>query len=46
MEVTRLGVKSEAQLLAYDIATATQDLSHVCNLHHEFITTEPQQELL
>ena len=31
MEVPRLGVKSELQLLAY--ATATLDLSLVCNLH-------------
>ena len=30
MEVPRLGVKSELQLPA----TATQDPSHVCNLHH------------
>ena len=30
----RLGVESELQLLAYATATATQDLSHVCNLHH------------
>ena len=33
MEVPRLGVESELQLLAYSAATATQDLSHVCNLH-------------
>ena len=33
-EVPRLGVKSELQLPAYDTATATQDLSWVCNLHH------------
>ena len=33
-EVPRLGVKSELQLLAYDIATATQDPSHICNLYH------------
>ena len=32
METPRLGVESELQLLAY--ATATQDLSHVCDLHH------------
>ena len=32
MEVPRPGVKSELQLLAY--TTATQDLSHICNLHH------------
>ena len=32
MEVPRLGVKSEIQLLAYTTATTTQDLSHVCDL--------------
>ena len=34
MEVPRLGVKSELQLLAYTTATATPDLSHICNLHY------------
>jgi len=34
MEVPRLGVKSELQLLAYTTATATQNPSHICNLHH------------
>ena len=34
MEVSRLGVKSELQLLAYTTATATPDLSRVCDLHH------------
>ena len=34
MEVPRLGVESELQLPACDIATATQDPSFVCNLHH------------
>ena len=34
MEVPRLGVQSELQLLAYTRATATWDPSHVCNLHH------------
>ena len=34
MEVTRLGVASELQLTAYVTATARQDLSHVCDLHH------------
>ena len=34
MEVPRLGVKSELQLLAYSTATAIQDLSCVSNLHH------------
>ena len=34
MEVPRLGVKWELQLLAYITATATWDLSLICNLHH------------
>ena len=34
MEVPRLGVKSEGQLLAYTTASATPDPSHVCDLHH------------
>ena len=34
MKVPRLGVKSELQLPAYTTATATQDLSCVCDLHH------------
>ena len=34
MEVHRLGVMSELQLLAYATTTATPDLTHVCNLHH------------
>jgi len=34
MEVPRLGVKSELLLPAYATATATQDPSHVCDLHH------------
>ena len=34
MEVPRLGVESELQLLAYTTATATQDPRHVCDLYH------------
>ena len=34
MEVPRLGVKSERQLLAYTTATAMWDPSRVCDLHH------------
>ena len=34
MEIPMLGVKSELQLTAYTTATATQYLSHVCDLHH------------
>ena len=33
-EVPRLGVKLELQLPAYAMATAMQDLSLDCNLHH------------
>ena len=29
-----LGIKSELQLPAYATATATPDLSHICDLHH------------
>ena len=34
MEVPRLGVQLELQLLAYSTAIAMQDLSRVCDLHH------------
>ena len=34
MEVLRLGAELELQLLAYTIATAMQDPSWVCKLHH------------
>ena len=34
MEAPRLGVESELQLRAHTTATATWDLSHVCDLHH------------
>ena len=34
MEVLRLGVELELQLLAYATATATWDLSCVCDLYH------------
>ena len=34
MDVLRLKVKQELQLLAYITATATQDLNSVCDLHH------------
>ena len=34
MEVPKLGVELELQLLAYTIATAMPDPSHTCNLHH------------
>ena len=33
-EVPRLGVKLELQMPATATATAIQDLSHVCHLHH------------
>ena len=34
MEVPRLGVQSELQLLGYTTATATPDPSRICNLNH------------
>ena len=34
MEVPILGVKSELYLLAYTTATAKQDPSFICDLHH------------
>ena len=34
MEVPRLGVELELQLQAYTTTTATQALSHVCDLYH------------
>ena len=34
MEVSRLAIKLELQLLAHTTAIAMQDLNHVCNLHH------------
>ena len=34
MEVPKVGVESELQLQVYTTATATGDLSHVCNLYH------------
>ena len=34
MDVPRLGVELELQLLAYNKATATQDQSRICDLHH------------
>ena len=37
MEIPRLGVESELQLPAYSIATATQDLNCICNLHHSWL---------
>ena len=36
MEVPRLGVQLEQQMLAYTTATATPDLSCVCGLYHSF----------
>ena len=34
MEVPRLSVKSQLQLLAYITATAMQNPSYICSLHH------------
>ena len=33
MEISRVGVESELQLLAYTTATARSDPRHVCKLH-------------
>ena len=42
MEIPRLGVLSELQLLAYATAIATPDPSRICNLHH----SSPQHWIL
>ena len=34
IEVLKLGVELDLQLPAYAIATATEELSYVCDLHH------------
>ena len=36
MDISRLGIKSELQPLAYTIATATEDPSRVCDLSHSW----------
>ena len=41
MEVPRLRAESELQLLAYTTATATWDLSHVCDLCQLRATPDP-----
>ena len=42
MEAPRVGFKLEATALAYAAARATQDPSHICNLHHSvFCTSAP-----
>ena len=40
MEVPRLGVQLELQLMAYTTATETQDLNQVCDLYHS--SPQPQ----
>ena len=42
MEVPRLGVELELQLLAYTTDTATQDPSHLCDLYHSSQQCQPQ----
>ena len=42
VKVPRLGVELELQLPAYTTATAMQDLSLVCDLHH----SSPQHRIL
>ena len=47
MEVPRLGVKLELQLPTYVTATATQDPSHIRDLHHssqQFQVLNPPSE--
>ena len=39
IEVVRLGVEYELQLLAYTTATATPDLSHICHLLSQLVAT-------
>ena len=34
LEIPKLGFASELQLLPYATATAMQDASHICDLHH------------
>ena len=34
MEIPKLGVESELQLLAYATARAMLDLNHICSQHH------------
>ena len=41
MEVSRLGVKLELQLLAYTTATAMQDLSHICHTPQLMAVLDP-----
>ena len=38
MEVTRLGIELELQLLAYTTATAMRDLNLICDLNHSLRT--------
>ena len=45
MEVHRLGVESELQLLAYTRATAMPDPSPTCDLHHNLLQC-PQHWIL
>ena len=35
MEVSKIGIESELQLLAYSIATAMPDPSHIFDIHHK-----------
>ena len=41
MEVPRLGVESELQLPASTTATATPDLSRICDLHQLMAALDP-----
>ena len=41
MDIPRLGVESELQLLAYTTATATRDLSRICPIPQLMTTPDP-----
>ena len=45
MEVPRLGVKLERQLLAYTTATAMRDPSSVCDLNHSSLQRQILNQL-
>ena len=45
MEIPRPWIEPELKLLAYTTATATQDLSHVCNLQHRSLQRQIPEPL-
>ena len=46
MELPRLGIDLELQPPAYTRVTATQDPSHVCDLHHSVHHSSQQRQIL